>query len=97
MGSAMLIKTVEMQTRCLIPKVVFNVDNDLVPNSRCDVRYWPLPVDANGWARKAIGLGSHPANIEVVSHNISDGRRDQEEEGYHDRSCCMRCHVVARQ
>lgn len=97
MGSAIMIQTVEMQTRRLVAQVVLDVDDKLIPNSRSDLGYRPLPVDADSWAREAIRLSGHPSNVEVISHSLSERGRQQEEQSHRDRSCRLRCHDDAEQ
>ncbi|KAI4172822.1 MAG: hypothetical protein LQ348_006695 [Seirophora lacunosa] len=76
MGSAVLIKTMEMQTGALVAQIVLDMNNDLVPNSGSNGRYRPLAIDANGWSREAIRLRGYPTNIEV--HDDFRDRPSQE-------------------
>lgn len=69
-------QTVEMQSCGLIPELIVNIDNDLVPYSRCDDGGWPFPIDANGWSLiLTIWVCSYPADREVIYHGscFSDG------------------------
>lgn len=74
MRGAIHVETVEMQTGGLVTQLVIDIDNDPIPNSCGDVRYWPLPVNANGRAREAIWLGCDPGDIEIIRHCGSRGR-----------------------
>lgn len=79
MGCAIHVKAMEVQTSGLVTQLILYIDNDSVSNGSCDVRNWPLAIDANGRAGKAIWLCGHPSDIEVISHGSSYCRGDEEE------------------
>ena len=92
MSRTVHVQAMKMQAGGLVPELVQNVDNNLIANSRRDVRYRPFAVYANDWTwKRTIRIRGHPGDIEVVCDCRSPyGRAEQKgqkiKKGIHDHA-----------
>ena len=67
LSSAILVETMEVQTRSFVAKLVQYIDHNAVSHICSDVRYGPLAVDPYDRSiEKAIRVGSNPRDVEIV-------------------------------
>ena len=70
----------EMNRGRLVAKLVDDIDNHSVPNSRLDQGQGPLSIDSNDRSRvEAIRIANDPTNSEIISSCIGAGKRKQHE------------------
>lgn len=66
------VQPMEMQRRRLVPQRVQDIDDNLITDVCCDLRDWPLPVDADRRTCKgAIWVCGNPPDFEVVCNGGS--------------------------
>ena len=76
MCSTVHVETMKVQTSRFITQLIQHVDDDLISDIRTDPRYWPLAVDAYGWAVKGtIRIGRDPGDIEIICNCSSLNKR----------------------
>ena len=78
-----MVDTVEVNTRCLVPKLVVDVDDDGVARRRPNLWAWPLIVDTNQRPADTGWRSPNPCDIPVILNRRCFGisRQRQERQG----------------